>query len=48
MGVYIVKRGDTLTSIARKLGVSLDYLIEMNSDNIPNPDKIYPGDKVYY
>ena len=48
MPVYIVKRGDTMTSIAYKLRVSLDYLIEMNSDNIPDPDVIYPGDKVYY
>ena len=48
MPVYIVKRGDTMTSIAHKLGVSLNYLIRNNSVNIPDPDRIYPGDEIYY
>ena len=27
---YYIKKGDTLTIIAQKLGVSIDYLMEMN------------------
>ena len=38
---YIVKRGDTLSSIARRYGVSVDYLVRIN--DIQNPNIIYPG-----
>ena len=38
---YTVKRGDTLSSIARRYGVSVDYLVRIN--NIQNPNIIYPG-----
>lgn len=44
--VYRVKYGDTLTSIAYSLGVSLDALIAANPQLDPN--LIYVGDKVYY
>ena len=38
---YTVKRGDTLSSIARRYGVSVDYLVRIN--NIQNPNIIYTG-----
>ena len=38
---YTVKSGDTLNSIARKYGVSVDYLVRING--IQNPNIIYPG-----
>ena len=38
---YTVKRGDTLSSIARRYGVSVDYLVRIN--DIQNPNIIYPG-----
>lgn len=38
---YTVKRGDTLTKIAREHGVSLSELISAN--NLKNPDLIHPG-----
>lgn len=38
---YVVKSGDTLTSIANKYGVSIQTLI--NKNNIVNPDLIYVG-----
>lgn len=38
---YVVKRGDTLTSIARRYGVSVNYLVRING--IQNPNIIYPG-----
>ena len=41
---YTVQKGDTLTKIARKYGVTVDYLVELN--NISNPNLIYPGQKI--
>lgn len=41
---YIVKNGDTLSSIARKFGISLNQIIQNN--NIKNPNLIYPGEKI--
>lgn len=38
---YDVRRGDTLSSIARRLGVSELALLQTN--NIDHPDRIYPG-----
>lgn len=38
---YVVKRGDNLTSIARRYGVSVNYLVRING--IQNPNIIYPG-----
>ncbi len=40
--IYTVQQGDTLFSIARQFGVSVDELIELN--NIANPDVIYVDD----
>lgn len=44
--VYIVKQGDTLTSISKKVGKSISYLAEKN--NIKNIDLIIDGQKIYY
>ena len=38
---YTVRRGDTLTSIARKFGVTVNYLVNLNG--IRNPNLIYAG-----
>lgn len=43
-GVYTVKAGDTLYSIARKHGVTVDDLLAWN--NIPDPSKIKVGQKI--
>lgn len=41
---YIIKWGDTLTSIARKFGTSVDELVKLN--HISNPDRIYAGNSL--
>ena len=41
MPIYYVKKGDTLVSIARKLGVTIEYLIEKNKGNTCEPNIIY-------
>ena len=38
---YTVVRGDTLSGIAARLGVSQQELVRLN--NIANPNLIYPG-----
>ena len=38
---YTVRRGDTLSGIARRFGVSVNYLVTVN--NIQNPNLIFPG-----
>jgi hypothetical protein len=43
-GVYIVQAGDTLYSIARRHGVTVDELVAWN--DIPDPSKIKPGQKI--
>ena len=42
--VYIVQAGDTLYSIARKHGVTVDDLLAWN--DIPDPRQIKPGQKI--
>lgn len=47
MSVYIVKAGDTLSTIARDVMGSIDlwqYLASIN--NIPSPYVIYPGQEL--
>lgn len=39
---YVVQRGDTLSGIARRFGVSLSALIRANPQ-IDDPDRIFPG-----
>ena len=38
---YTVKTGDTLSSIARRFGITVQYLVNLNG--ITNPNLIYPG-----
>jgi LysM repeat protein len=38
---YVIQRGDTLLSIARRFGLTVKQLQAAN--NIANPDRIYPG-----
>ena len=41
---YVVQKGDTLLSIARRYGLTTKQLQAAN--NITNPDRIYPGQKL--
>ncbi len=41
---YVVQKGDTLLSIARRYGLTVKQLQAAN--NITNPDKIFPGQKL--
>ena len=45
--IYIVKQGDNLYTIARKLGVSIDNLAGWNDKDLKNP-VIKPGEKLNY
>jgi rare lipoprotein A len=45
-GAYTVGSGDTLSSIAAQLGVSVDHLMAQNG--ISNPDLIYSGQTLFY
>ncbi len=42
--IYVVQKGDTLSSIASKYNTTYQRLAEIN--NIDNPDLIYPGQKI--
>ena len=46
--VYVVKSGDSLSSIAKKLGWGSNYMGLAKKNGISNPNKIYPGQKIYY
>lgn len=41
---YTVEKGDTLTAIAKKHGTTYKAIAKLN--NLPNPDKIYIGQKL--
>ncbi|MDE0195189.1 MAG: LysM domain-containing protein [bacterium] len=43
--VYTIQPGDTLFSIARQFGVTLDAVVELN--NIEDPDRINAGDQLF-
>jgi LysM repeat protein len=43
---YTVKRGDSLSKIAAKYGVSWKDIFEANKDIVKNPDLIQPGWKL--
>ncbi len=43
---YKVKKGDNLTKIAKKLGMTVEELIEMNPYLADNPDLIYAGEEL--
>ena len=40
--LYIVKRGNTLTGIAREFGVTIESIVELN--DIANPNLIYTSE----
>lgn len=42
--IYVVKKGDTLSKIARQYGTTYQALAKLNG--IKNPDKIYVGQKL--
>lgn len=44
--VYEIKKGDTLSKIAKQYGTTWQKIHEMNKDVIKNPDLIYPGQKI--
>lgn len=46
MGTYVVKRGDTLGAIARRLGVKMSYLAGINA--IRDPNRIRTGQILEY
>lgn len=41
---YTIRRGDSLQSIARRFGTSVDRLVQLN--NIKNPDIIYVNQRI--
>ena len=41
---YTIKKGDTLSGIAKKYNTTVEKLVELN--NIKDPNKIYTGDKI--
>ena len=41
VATYTVKKGDTLSAIAKKHNVTYQFLAQIN--NIPDPNKIYVG-----
>jgi lysozyme len=41
---YVVKRGDTLTKLARRYGTTINKIVQLN--NIQNPNLIYVGQKL--
>lgn len=43
---YTVRRGDTLSDIAGRLGVSVSHLVQSN--HISNPNRIYVGQRLLY
>lgn len=44
--VYSVRRGDTLSGIAKPRGMTWPELYELNRDVVENPNLIYPGEKL--
>lgn len=43
---YTVKSGDSLSKIGHHYGVSWQEIFEANKDQIKDPDKIFPGQKL--
>lgn len=43
---YTIKAGDTLGKIGHHFGVSWQDIAEANKDEIKDPDKIFPGQKI--
>lgn len=45
---YVVRSGDTLSGIARKVGWGGNYIGLANKNGISNPNRIFAGQKIYY
>lgn len=43
---YTVQKGDTLSEIGRRHGVAWREIFEANRDQLNDPDKIFPGQKL--
>jgi LysM repeat protein len=43
--LYIVKLGDDLRAVAAKYGTTVEFLLTGN--NLPNPDRIFPGQELF-
>ncbi|MBR1750287.1 MAG: LysM peptidoglycan-binding domain-containing protein [Ruminococcus sp.] len=43
---YTIKKGDTLTAIAKKYGTTVDKLMALNKGKIKDKDLIYAGEKI--
>jgi len=41
--LYVVKRGENLSLIARSFNVPLEFLIDANQDQITDPNNVPPG-----
>ena len=44
--VYEVKKGDSLSKIAKQYKTTWQKIFEMNKDVIKDPDQIFPGHKI--
>jgi len=44
MTIYVAQKGDSLWNIAKRFNTSIEELVDVNE--IENPDKIYPGQKL--
>ena len=45
-GTYVVKNGDTLSSIAARSGEQWQELWRRNRDHVPDPHRIFPGQRI--
>jgi nucleoid-associated protein YgaU len=44
--VYVIKKGDTMTKIAKAHGVTLEALLAANKDTVKDPDKVKVGQEL--
>lgn len=44
--IYEIKKGDSLSKIAKLYGTTWQKIHAMNKDTIKNPDLIFPGQKI--
>ena len=43
---YVIKQGDTLSKIAKRIDITLEQLLAANKDTIKDADKISVGDEI--
>src|SRR3989344_5501907 len=46
LNLHIVKKGDTLSAIAKKYNIGLNEVKKINRNNVKNPNLIYPGQEI--